>query len=135
MSCHKMSNVSFYHRHHHHHPHHFSREPYISLFSFFLSSISSTSSSSSSDAPSKYPTLPHPDYSPLEGPGKPSKQYRRRTDGKDVDHKPIKIQVPPKDSKVVNGNITHEHHVKTSKDTRDAIEVREERFCLTATTK
>lgn len=80
--------------------------------------------------PSKCPTLPHPDYSPLVGPVKPSHQYRRRTDGKDIDQKPIKTKPPPKDNKIVNGHVTHEHHVKTTNDTRDSIEVREDFFLL-----
>ena len=73
--------------------------------------------------PSKCPTLPRPDYSPLGGPVKPSHQYRRRTD---IDQKPIKTKTPPKDEKIANGHIKHEHHVKTSKDTGDTIEVRED---------
>lgn len=95
--------------------------PLTFLFDLPVNSISSTSSS---DVPSKCPTVPQPDYSPLGGSVKPNHQYRRRTDIKSTDHKPAEIKTPSRDGKFLNGHVKHEHHVKTSEDARNSVEVR-----------
>lgn len=92
---------------------------------FYFVIVLSISSTSSSDIPSKFPTLPHPDYSPLDSSTKPNQRYRRRTDDRDIENKPSKSKASRKEDKVLNGHIRSEHHVKTSKDTRDSIEVYE----------
>ena len=105
---------------------HFPEKPWnICQNTIIYVSFGSISSTSSSDIAPKCPTLPVPDYSPgkTDSPEKPNQRYRRRTNGKGIDHKINNNRHSTKDIIYTNGHVKHEHHVQNPKDTGDYIEV------------